>query len=107
MARYRDRYIGGLIVVTCGGIVHWPYGGGLTQARDLAPMSLLVWEAIRYGCEHGMTAFDFGRSQWDSGTFFFKRQWGAQPLPIFYEHGSLGAANYPIWIPQTVNFAWP
>lgn len=85
MARYMGQYVGGLLLVTCRETVHWPFGGALTQSRSLAPMSLLIWEAIRYGCEHGLMAFDFGRSQWDSSTFFFKRQWGAQPLPMYYE----------------------
>jgi hypothetical protein len=27
-----------------------------------------------------------GRSQWDSGTFRFKQQWGAAPLPLHNQY---------------------
>jgi serine/alanine adding enzyme len=49
-------------------------------------MTLLIWETIRYGCEHGFSYLDLGRSQWGSGTLMFKRQWGAMTYPLFYEY---------------------
>jgi hypothetical protein len=30
----------------------------------------------------GCTEFDFGRSTYDEGTYKFKRQWGAEPVPL-------------------------
>src|SRR5574341_151887 len=46
------------------------------------PNMLLYWGVIEYGCEHGFGVLDFGRSTKDSGTYEFKRQWGARPVPL-------------------------
>jgi FemAB-related protein (PEP-CTERM system-associated) len=86
MARREGRYLGGLLLVTSKDTIFPLYGGGLKQYRMFSPMSLLIWETIRYGCERGFAGIDFGRSQWGSGTFLFKRQWAARPVPLFYEY---------------------
>lgn len=36
--------------------------------------------------ERGSRTFDFGRSSVDSGTFKFKKQWGAQPRPTVWQY---------------------
>lgn len=86
MVCHGGQYLGGVLLVTSKDTMFPLYGGVLTQYRSVSPMSLLIWEMIRYGCEKGFGCLDFGRSQWDSGTFLFKRQWGAQPVPLFYEY---------------------
>jgi serine/alanine adding enzyme len=70
----------------------------------MATMSLLTWEIIRNGCEKGFKYFDFGRSRWDSGTALFKRQWGAQPSPLFYEYYLPGGGSLPDQDPTNPKF---
>ena len=48
------------------------------------PNNLLYWEVIKTGCEEGYEYFDFGRSIYDSGTFKFKKPWGAEPKQLCY-----------------------
>jgi FemAB-related protein (PEP-CTERM system-associated) len=86
MVRYRERFIGGGLIVAFKKTIAWQAGGCLRAYRDMAGMNLLTWEIIRHGCQEGAAFLDFGRSQWDSGTALFKRQWGARPLPLFYEY---------------------
>ena len=45
---------------------------------------LLYWETIRTACLEGFRRFDFGRSSRGSGTYRFKRQWGAVESPLFW-----------------------
>jgi FemAB-related protein (PEP-CTERM system-associated) len=45
---------------------------------------LLYWEVLRYAIERGCDRFDFGRSSKDAGTFEWKRQWGAEPVQLFW-----------------------
>jgi FemAB-related protein (PEP-CTERM system-associated) len=104
MARHGDRYIGGILLISCKETVHWVYGAALREYRHLAPTSLLVWEAIRTASARGFAFFDFGRSRWESGTFFFKRQWGAQPIPLFYEYHLTNGAGLPDVDPTNTNF---
>jgi FemAB-related protein (PEP-CTERM system-associated) len=62
------------------------------------PNQMLYWEAIQEVIRRGLRTFDFGRSQWGTGTFRFKEQWGAQAVPLYYQY-LLGDT------PQIPNFA--
>jgi FemAB-related protein (PEP-CTERM system-associated) len=86
VVRYQEKFIGGGLTISFKDTLAWVYGGCLKAYRDLAAMNLLTWEIIRYGCCQGATYLDFGRSQWGSGTALFKRQWGAEPVPLFYNY---------------------
>jgi serine/alanine adding enzyme len=45
---------------------------------------LLYWAMLEYACEQGYKKFDFGRSTVDEGTYRFKEQWGAKPVPLYW-----------------------
>ena len=86
MVQQNGEDLGGLLLTTSKDTISPVYGGVLTRYRGVSAMSLLIWETIRYGCEKGFARVDFGRSRWGSGTFLFKRQWAARPVPLFYEY---------------------
>jgi len=44
----------------------------------------LYWETLRLACGLGFRHFDFGRSTRNSGTYAFKRQWGAEERPLYW-----------------------
>jgi serine/alanine adding enzyme len=106
MAKYNDRYVGAVLLVSFKDTLYWLHGAGLREYRSLDPISLLVWEAIRSSCERGFAHFDFGRSRWDSGTFFFKRQWRAQPVPLYYEYHLMSGGSLPDMDPTNASFSW-
>jgi serine/alanine adding enzyme len=106
MAKYHDRYVGAVLLISFKDTVYWLHGAGLREYRGIDPVSLLVWEAIRSSCERGFANFDFGRSRWDSGTFFFKRQWRAQPVPLYYEYHLMSSGNLPDLDPTNASFSW-
>jgi serine/alanine adding enzyme len=104
MARHGHRYVGGILVISFQDTVHWLCGAGLREDKSLAPMSLLLWEAIRSAGDHGFAYFDFGRSRWESGTYHFKRKWGAQPLQLFYEYHLRADGSLPDVYPTNSSF---
>ena len=106
MARHGDQYVGGILLISSRDTVYWYCGAGLRQYQSLAPMSLLIWEAIRSACENGFEFFDFGRSRWESGTFHFKRKWGAQPVQLFYEYHLQANNSLPDVDPTNAKFQW-
>lgn len=57
------------------------------------PNITLYWELMRRASGQGCRAFDFGRSSVGSGTYEFKRQWGAEPRELFWyaPHSGAGA----------------
>lgn len=78
-----QRPIGGLIAIRHGDAVSVPWASTLRSQRARCPNNLIYWEALRGAVALGVRRFDFGRSPYDSGTYRFKRGWGAteQALP--------------------------
>ena len=63
-----------------------PWAGNDWRLRDSCPNMLLYWTMLAEACEGGAGRFDFGRSTRDSGTYSFKRQWGAEPVPLYWHY---------------------
>jgi serine/alanine adding enzyme len=63
-----------------------PWASSLREFNRLGVNMLLYWEVLRQAIERGYGRFDFGRSSSDSGTYRFKRQWGAQPVPLYWHY---------------------
>ncbi|RMD90424.1 MAG: FemAB family PEP-CTERM system-associated protein [Alphaproteobacteria bacterium] len=62
------------------------YGGGTAAARQLAGNDFLYWEVMRRAAARGCRLFDFGRSKVGTGAFNFKKYWGFEPQPLYYEY---------------------
>src|SRR5262249_10887988 len=75
---------GGLVTIALNDRVTVPWATCLREFFPLCPNMLLYWEAVRAACAAGYRCFDFGRSSRDSGTYHFKRQWGAREEPLFW-----------------------
>ena len=72
-------------------LLHWQrtligkYAASREESLKLRPNHLLIWTAIRWGCEHGYTVFDMGRTDLENaGLRRFKRGWGAEETPLTY-----------------------
>ena len=63
-----------------------PWASSLRKYSKLAPNMLLYWAMLEYACNKGYRYFDFGRSTPDEGTFKFKKQWGAEPVPLHWHY---------------------
>lgn len=62
------------------------YAGDDLAARDLAANDFKYWELMRRACERGIRVFDYGRSKQGTGPYAFKKNWGFEPQPLFYEY---------------------
>jgi serine/alanine adding enzyme len=95
LERFRDECL--LVIVDRAGV---PAAGGfliLSNGRAEIPWAAcredakaagfnmrLYWEVLGAVVERGCRQFDFGRSTIDSGTYKFKRQWGAEPVQLYW-----------------------
>ena len=61
-----------------------PWASCRTEAKPVGLNMKLYWELLSRSIERGCGLFDFGRSTVDSGTYRFKRQWGAEPVPMYW-----------------------
>jgi CelD/BcsL family acetyltransferase involved in cellulose biosynthesis len=84
LVRKGPTTVGGLIALATDGGLTVPWASCLTEYLHACPNMLLYWETIRAGCRDGFARFDFGRSTRGSGTYRFKRQWGAEEEPLFW-----------------------
>ena len=110
VAFHNNKVVGGLIFFTFKNSAYNLFASTLRKYFKFAPNYLLYWESIKYCCENECKLFSFGRSQLNSGTYTFKKQWGAAPKQVYhYYHlnkskkmptisGSKGKLNFAISI---------
>lgn len=73
-----------------------PWASTLASYNHLAPNMLLYWQIQAHLADHGVTCFDMGRSTPGEGTYRFKQQWGAKPVPL---HWPPYTAQGPVQLP--------
>lgn len=61
-----------------------PWASSIRKYNRFSPNMLLYWESLKLAIQQGLTIFDFGRCTPGSGTYRFKKQWGAQEMPLFW-----------------------
>ena len=71
------------------------YGGGTELARAVQGNDFMYWEVMRRAVEKGCKVFDYGRSKEGTGSYRFKKHWGFEPQPLFYEYSLLKSKNIP------------
>lgn len=76
-------------------MVQLPWASSLRSYNTLCPNVLLYWDAIQFAHESGARVFDMGRSTPNEGTFKFKAQWGAAPVPLHWEYQLLTPGELP------------
>jgi FemAB-related protein (PEP-CTERM system-associated) len=65
--------------------MHIYYAATDPAYNTLAPNYRMYFEHLLCGGKRGFSTFDFGRSKLNTGTFEFKRHWGAEMRPLPYE----------------------
>lgn len=93
LIRDGQRTVGGLIALFFKDTMLVPWASSLREYFSKCPNNLLYWDAIQDGCKRGCATFDFGRSSVGSGTYDFKKQWGAQPKQLFWQVLNLNGAQ--------------
>ena len=80
--RHEGRPVGAGIVLHIGTIASIPWASTIRKYNKLSPNMLLYWSLLKYSTDSGFKTFDFGRSTYGEGTYKFKQQWGAEPVPL-------------------------
>jgi predicted N-acyltransferase len=102
---HENRPAGAMFMVVHRDTMCDPWASSLRRYFKLCANEALYWEAIQQAIRGGLRHFDFGRSQWDSGTFRFKRNWGAQPVPLYYQYILGRAGRVPTLADQQQHYA--
>ena len=61
------------------------WSSSLHSHLHIKPNMFLYWNLLAHFGPLGYRLFDFGRSSVGSGTYAFKQQWGAKPVPLYWD----------------------
>jgi serine/alanine adding enzyme len=86
------------------GTVEIPWASSVREFNALCPNHLLYWSILEAASVRGCSTFDFGRSTPHEGTYKFKEQWGAQPVPLCWEYALLAGGELPNASPTNPKF---
>ena len=92
VVRLQGKPIAAGLTYRTASMVQIPWASSIREFNPLCANVLLYWDAIQFAQGQGAAVFDMGRSTANEGTFKFKAQWGAQPVPLHWEY-SLGTAD--------------
>jgi len=81
-----------------------PWASSLREYRQMCPNMVLYWTAIKHGVDAGLRTLDFGRSTPGGGTYQFKKQWGAEPVPLNWEYWLREGISLPDQGPKNAKF---
>ncbi len=71
------------------------YGGGTEAARALKGNDFMYWSVMQRAAAAGYRLFDYGRSKQGTGSFDFKKNWGFEPEPLYYQYYLVKADKIP------------
>jgi FemAB-related protein (PEP-CTERM system-associated) len=93
-ARVNGAPVAAGITVTFRDGVEMPWVSASRRYQQIAPNNAVYWHAIQEACRKGLKRFDFGRSTPGSGTYEFKRRWGAEPLQLHWQYRERTVGKY-------------
>ncbi len=84
--RHQDKAVCAGFLMAYKHTIEIPWASTLHEVNPMGMNMLLYWEVIKYAISEGYQHFDFGRSTIDSGTYRFKKQWGAQMQQLYWHY---------------------
>lgn len=81
-----------------------PWASTLRRYNPTGLNMFMYWRILVLAMEQGYKQFDFGRCSEDAGTYRFKQQWGAQPVPMRWDYQLSPGAELPGLNPDNPKF---
>jgi len=103
-----DLPVAGGIILLHRDVATIPWASSLRQYNRLSPNMLLYWSFLEFAADNNYSTFDFGRSSPGSGTYRFKKQWGAEPIEVFWyaQNGSASGVSQGKGARETAANLW-
>lgn len=97
IVRLAGKPVGAAFLIGYRDMLEIPWASTLREVNHLGVNMYMYWEVLRHAIAQGYRMFDFGRSSVDSGTYQFKKQWGAAAKQLYWHYwlngGELPALN--------------
>jgi len=76
-------------------VMEIPWASSIRSFNALCPSMLLYWQVIKSAISMGCHRFDFGRCSKGSGTYNFKKQWGAKAQQLYWQYWAPNGSDLP------------
>lgn len=96
--------VAGAFLIGFRGQLEIPWASTLRKVNSLGVNMLMYWEVLKYAINSGFKTFDFGRSSVDSGTYRFKKQWGAEPRQLYWHYWLNAGQSMPKLTPSNPKY---
>ena len=91
------------VFLVWNGVLIYKYGASDERLWQHRANNLVLWSAIKWGCETGCRTFDLGRTDLeDTGLRSFKDGWGATEEPLHHSETGHAGGNHTRAIAQRV-----
>jgi FemAB-related protein (PEP-CTERM system-associated) len=104
VVRLQGEPIAAGVTYRTAAMVQLPWASSIREFNSLCANVLLYWDAIQFAQASGAATFDMGRSTPHEGTYKFKAQWGAAPVPLNWEYQLLSQRELPNVSPANPKF---
>lgn len=84
--KHQQRPVAAAFLIGFNGTLEIPWASSLREYNHISVNMALYWETLRYAINNRYHTFDFGRCSRDSGTYKFKRQWGATEKQLYWHY---------------------
>jgi FemAB-related protein (PEP-CTERM system-associated) len=84
--------------------MHIYYSAADADYNHLAPNTFMYFDQLRWGGDHGLKTFDFGRCKRNTGVFEFKRHWNTVMRELPYEVALIKRKDLPNFSPVNPKF---
>ena len=84
VVRHEGKAIGTGLVIENSDTMEIPWASSLRSSSPLCVNHMMYWQILKQACERGFRCFHFGRSSKESGQYHFKKQWGAEDVPVYW-----------------------
>ena len=104
VVRLNGRPVAAGLTLRHRGTVEVPWASSVRDFNPLCPNHLLYWSVMETAVAQGARLLDFGRSTPGEGTYKFKEQWGANPVPRHWEYQLSAGVAVPNLGPSNPKF---
>jgi len=80
-----DQLLAGAVFLYWKKTLTYKYSASDSRYWGLRPNNIMLWDAIRWGCKHGFSVFDWGKTDIENeGLRNFKYNWGSKEEIMHY-----------------------
>lgn len=101
---YQNLSVAAGFLIGYKGMLEISWASSLKEFNKMNFIMLMYWEALKLSISNSCQIFDFGRSSVDSGTYRFKKQWGAKPVQLYWHYWLKDGGEVPMLHPSNPKY---